>query len=66
MQALTLEVELFVSLLIGFAVPAVPAQGGRKRVTESTDCVEETQSLNYKNFNVATNAAHDKSLEEPS
>lgn len=38
--ALTLEVELLVSLLIGFAVPAVPAQeGGReKKATESADC----------------------------
>lgn len=27
MQALTLEVELLISLLIGFAVPAVPVEG---------------------------------------
>lgn len=40
MQALTLEVELLVSLLICFAVPAVPVPGGgQKRETESTDCV---------------------------
>lgn len=45
MQALTLEVELLISLLIGFAVPTVSARkeggregerGGRKRAAEST------------------------------
>lgn len=66
MVALTLEVEFLVSLLIGFAVPAVPAQGEGKRVAESTDCAEEINSLNYKNFNAAANAAHDKSLKKPS
>lgn len=66
MQALTLEVELLVSLLIGFAVPAVPARGERKRVAESTDCEQEINSLKYKNFNAATNAVHDKSLRRPS
>ena len=66
MQALTLEVELLVSLLISFAVPAVPARGERKRVAESTDCAQEINVLNYRNFNAATNAVHDKSPEEPS
>lgn len=63
MQALTLEVELLVSLLIGFAVPAVPA---RERVTESADCAVAIYTLNYKNFNAAANAAHGKSLKKPS
>lgn len=67
MQALTLEVELLVSFLIRFAVPAVPAPGeGRKRVAESTDCAEKIKALNYKNFNAATNAAHHKSVKKPS
>lgn len=66
MQALTLEVELLVSLLISFTVPAVPARGERERVTESADCVEEVNALSYKNFNAAANAAHDKSLKKPS
>lgn len=66
MQALTLKVELLVSLLIRFAVPAVPARGERKRVAESTDCAEKINALNYKNLNAATNAVHDKSFERAS
>jgi len=66
MQILTLEVELLVSLLIGFAVPAVPARGERKTVAESTDCAVEISAPNCKNFNAATNAVQDKSFEKPS
>lgn len=36
-------------------------RGERKREAESTDCAEEMNALNYKNFNAAANAAHDKS-----
>lgn len=48
--ALTLEVELLVSLLIGFAVPAVPAQeGGRKKkATESADCAAKGEERTEK------------------
>lgn len=48
--ALTLEVELLVSLLIGFAVPAVPAQEGgrRKKATESADCAAKGEERTEK------------------
>lgn len=63
---LTLEVELLVSFLISFAVPAVSAWQGKKAM-ESADCVEEINTLNDNNINAPANAAvHDKSLKTPS
>lgn len=44
---------------------ACTSGGEKRRVAESADCAGEINALNYKNLNVATDAASDKSPTNP-